>query len=66
VPDGQLRVTAADHAPRRQVDAILAHVVDEAFRLALARQQKERHSVQYGRIAQVRAASTRRPPGTRC
>jgi hypothetical protein len=36
------------------VDAILAHVVDEAFRLALARQQNERNSVQYGRIAQVR------------
>ena len=40
--------------PAAQVDAILAHVVDEAFRLSAARGSSERHVAQYGRIAQAR------------
>ena len=37
------------------MDAILAHVVDEAFRLTAQRGGGERHVAQYGRIAQARA-----------
>ena len=42
--------------PAAQVDAILAHVVDEAFRMSASRGTGERHMVQYGRIAQARHA----------
>lgn len=37
-----------------QVDAILAHIVDEAFRLSAARERHDRHASQYGRVAQAR------------
>ena len=40
-----------------QVDAILAHVVDEAFRLSASRGSSERHAGQYSRIAQARCVS---------
>ena len=45
------------HFPVAQVDAILAHVVDEAFRLSASRGSSERHVAQYGRIAQARCVS---------
>ena len=44
-----------------QVDAILAHVVDEAFRLSAARcGNSERHTAHYGRIAQARSPQAMR------
>ena len=45
---------ARSSARDAQVDAILAHVVDEAFRLSASRGSSERHVAQYGRIAQAR------------
>ena len=57
------RRRAAASAPERcaaQVDAILAHVVDEAYRLKTPRQAADRHASQYGRIAQVRRCAPAR------